>query len=228
MIRIPFLATRKTALVVFLGALAGCSSLLPKSKETTGAARGSGWQSYQDAQQAFDKIVPGKTTVAELHELQLDPRANPNITLLPRHEVMQRFIVNQSISLEDLDDGVRECLEAREQCRALEINQTATQKKRTGNAALDMMKVYRETHTSGWRFTGLLLLKDGVVIYKLTGGQPVIHEIAQDQDVLGPLQSLGAKLNALNGINARNTVTSDLPSGDSRSASPVAGIRVKR
>jgi hypothetical protein len=192
------------ALAMLLGAVTGCSSLLPKSKETTGAA-GSGWQSYQDAQQAFDKIVPGKTTVAELAAMQLDPRANPNITTLPRHEVMQRFIVNQSVTMNDLDEGVRECLEAREKCRALEVNQTASQKKRTGNAALDMAKVYRETHTSGWRFCGLLLIKDGVVVYKLTSGQPGIHEIVQEQDSLAPLQTLSAKLKLdVNSISSGN------------------------
>ncbi len=85
------------------------------------------------------------------------------------------------------------------------MNQTATQTKRTGNAALDMAKVYREKHTSGWRFCGLLLVKDGVVLYKLTSGQPGIHEIAEDQDVLGPLQMLSAKLKLdFNGITTSN------------------------
>ena len=194
----------RSTVALLLGMVTGCSSLLPKSKETSGAP-GSGWQNYQDAQKAFDKIVPGKTTVAELAAMQLDPRANPNITTLPRHEVLQRFIVNQSVTMSDLDEGVRECLEAREKCRALEVNQTATQKKRTGNAALDMAKIYRETHSSGWRFCGLLLIKDGVVVYKLTSGQPAIHEIAQDQDVLGPLQTLSAKLKLdFNSISSGN------------------------
>src|SRR5207237_4011693 len=116
-----FLATGRAALVFFLGTVAGCSSLLPKSKETTGAA-GSGWQSYQDAQQAFDRIVPGKTTVAELAWMKLDPRANPNITILPRYEVMSRFIVNQTVTDNDLDEGVRLCIEARQNCRALQGN----------------------------------------------------------------------------------------------------------
>jgi len=221
-----YAAIQQAAFVVLLGAVAGCSSLLPKSKETSGAP-GVGWQSYRDAERAFDGIVPGRTTVAELNALQLDPRSNPNITLLPRHELLQRFIVNQSITMSDLDDGVRECLEAREQCRAMEVNQTATQKKRTGNAALDMAKVYRETHTSGWRFCGLLLVKDGVVIYKLTSGQPAIHEIAQDHDALAPLQTLSAKLklDSLNGITGGGSSSGSAPS-DSQ-ASPVAAIRRK-
>lgn len=185
-------------------ALSGCSSLLPQTKETSGPA-GGGWKSYQDAQNTFDRIEPGKTTAAELVAMQLDPRANQNVTQLPRYELLQRFIVNRSVSLADLDTGVRECLEAREQCRALEVNQTATQTKRTGNAALDMAKLYRETHTSGWRFCGLLLIKDGVVVYKLTSGQPGIHEIAENRDVLGPLQVLSAKLKLdFNGITASN------------------------
>jgi hypothetical protein len=216
---------RHTLPVLLLGALAGCSSLLPKSKETSGAP-GVGWQSYQDAQRTFDGIVPGKTTAAELAALHLDPRVNPNVTVLPRHELRYRFVVNQTITPADLDDGVRECLEAREQCRALEINQSATQKKRTGNAALDMAKVYRETHTSGWRFAGLLLVKDGVVIYKLTSGQPGIHEIAEDHDVLAPLQTLSAKLklDSLNGIGSGGGNSGGAPSEPSQ---PVSAFRRK-
>src|SRR3954466_11433536 len=161
-------AVKRTCLLVSgLLALSGCSALLPQSKETSGPT-GGGWKSYQDAQSTFDRIEPGKTTAAELASMQLDPRANPNVTVLPRHELLQRCIINQSVAMTDLDTGVRECLEAREKCRVLEVNQTATQTKRTGNAALDVAKLYRETHTSGWRFCGLLLVKDGVVVYKLT------------------------------------------------------------
>jgi len=203
-------------------ALTGCSSLLPQTKETSGPA-GGGWQSYKDAENTFAAIAPGKTTEQELAALQLDPQSNPNVTVLPRHELLQRFIINQSVTMADLDDGVRECLEARERCRALEVNQTATQKKRTGNAALDMAKVYRETHTSGWRFCGLLLVKDGVVVYKLTSGQPGIHEIAEDSDVLGPLQMLSAKLKLdLNGITGGGS--GDSQPASSPSAPPVAAI----
>jgi hypothetical protein len=213
-------------IVLVVGALAGCSSLLPKSKETSGAP-GVGWQSYRDAERTFAGIAPGKTTTAELNAMQLDPKSNPNITVLPRHELLQRFIVNQSIAMSDLDDGVRECLEARERCRALEVNQTATQKKRTGNAALDMAKVYRETHTSGWRFCGLLLVKDGVVIYKLTSGQPSIHEIAEEHDALAPLQTLSAKLklDSLNGMTGGGSSSGGgAPSDPSQ---PISAIRRK-
>jgi hypothetical protein len=203
-------AVKRLVCLLTLGALAGCSSLLPKSKETSGDAR-TAWQSYQEAERAYDGIVPGKTTTAELAALHLDPRTNPNITLLHNFEVRQRFIPNNTVTAADLDDGVRQCVEARDTCVGWEINQAAMQKKRNGNAALDMLKMKRETHSSGWRFTALLLMKDGVVLYKLSGGQPHIHEIAQTEDTLAPLQALGSKLNSINGIevtDVRNGIKS--------------------
>ncbi len=48
--------------------LAGCSSLLPPSKESSPT---SPWTTYREAQAAFDQIVPGKTTLADLAELSL-------------------------------------------------------------------------------------------------------------------------------------------------------------
>ena len=45
---------------VTLCLLAGCSGLLPKSQQITKSP----WQTYREAQQTFDLIVPGKTTAA--------------------------------------------------------------------------------------------------------------------------------------------------------------------
>ena len=203
----------KCALLVLaplLAVSAGCSSLLPKSQETSGTPS-TAWQSYQDAEQTFGKIAPGKTTVTELATMKLDPRTNPNIRIMPRYEVMQHFVVNHTVTMDDLDAGVRECLSADTHCVGWQIDQSATQKKRNGNAAADFLRLRRETHSSGWRFTGLLLIKDGLVLYKLSGGKPFIHEIAESEDALGPLEALGSKLNAINGIDVtdvRNGIAS--------------------
>ena len=203
--------------------------MLPRSKETSGAVT-TAWQSYEEAEQAFGRITPGRTTVAELATLRLDPRTNPNISVLHNFQVRERFIPNNTVTLADLDDGVRQCVEARSACLGWQIDQSAMQKKRNGNAALDMLKMRRETHSSGWRFTGLLLIKDGVVLYKLAGGQPLIHEIAETEDVLGPLQAIGTKLNAINGIDVtdvRNGVKS-LAGANSGHVEAVTAIRIRR
>jgi hypothetical protein len=180
------------ALTVCLAAwlLAGCTSLLPRSKEHSPS---SPWITYREAQAAFDQIVPGKTTLADLAELSLDPDKVPNIAILNYSDVLRRFMLN-SLTLADLDHGVQECVMAKTVCRGLEINQRLVSKQRNGSFWLDLLGFRRETQTQGWRFSGLVLLKDGVVVYKLTGGQPVIHDSEESANPLGPVQSIGSKL----------------------------------
>ena len=170
--------------------LAGCTSLLPRSKEVTASP----WTSYREAQQTFDRIVPGKTTTADLSELGLDPETMPNIAILNYSDVLRRFMLNQSVTLSDLDRGVQECVMAKTVCRGLEINQRIVSKQRNGSFWLDFLGFRKETHIEGWRFIGLVLLKEDVVVYKLTGGQPVIQESEHTQNPLGPVQSIGSKL----------------------------------
>ena len=170
--------------------VAGCSSLLPKSKEVTASP----WQTYQDAQDTFDKIIPGHTTIADLRMMSLDPSANANIAILNYADVMRKFMLNQSFSINDLDDGVRTCVLAKIICRGFEITQSSVQKQRMGNVIFDVLGFHRETHTAGWRFNGLILIKDDVVVYKLTGGQPVIQQTEENQNPLGPVQAIGSKI----------------------------------
>jgi hypothetical protein len=182
---------RHLLVLLALVALSGCSSfLLPKSKEVTSSP----WRSFQDAQNAFDKIIPGSTNIRDLREMKLDPSSNPNIAILNYADVMRKFMLNQSFSLNDLDDGVRMCVTAKVNCRGFEINQTSVQKTRNGNVVLDVLGFYRETHTAGWKFNGLILLKDDVVVYKLTSGQPAIQQTEENQNPLGPVQAISSKV----------------------------------
>jgi len=173
--------------------LSGCGALLPKSKEVTASP----WPTYQAAQETFDKIVPGQTTVAELRAMALDPAENPNIAILNYADVMRKFMANQSLSLNDLDQGVRDCVTAKIACRGYEVTQSQIHKQRTGNVMLDVLGFYRETHTSGWRFNGLILLKENVVVYKLTGGQPVLQGTEENKNPLGPVQAIGSRVTGI-------------------------------
>jgi hypothetical protein len=168
----------------------GCTAMLPRSKQVTHSP----WATYKEAQQAFDLIAPGHTTEADLKDLMLDPSTVPNIAILNYSDVLRRFMLNQSVTMSDLDHGVQQCIQAKTVCRGLEINQSLVKKHRNGSFWLDFLGFKKETHTEGWRFNGLVLLKDGVVVYKLTGGQPVIHEQEHNQNPLGPVQSIGSKL----------------------------------
>lgn len=166
--------------------------MLPSSREVT--ASGSGWKKYADAEKTFESIVPGKTTAAELKAMNLDPAKNPSVARLQTWQVRDRFIPNTLVTLADLDPGVRECVQAREACKAYEVSYVSTQTTRTGNAALDMLKLHRKTQTAGWRFNGLILVTNDVVVYTLTAGQPRIQQVEEKQDYLGPVQALASKL----------------------------------
>jgi len=196
--------------VALLVLAAGCSSLLPKSREVTASP----WQNYQDAQDAFDKIIPGQTTIADLRQMALDPAQNANIAILNYADVMRKFMLNQSFSISDLDHGVRECVMAKVGCRGFEINQSQVHRQRMGNVVLDVLGFQRETHTAGWRFSGLILLKDDIVVYKLTGGQPAIQQTEENQNPLGPVQPIGSKVSPASASKAASLRPA--PSSDRR------------
>ena len=167
--------------------LAGCGALLPRGETVAESP----WQSFEEAQQTFDRIIPYTTTVQDLRALKLDPMQNPNITLLNYSDVLRRFIPSPSTNTEDLDPGVQDCIKAKSACKGYEVDQKTVKRRRYGNFLADFMNFKRKVDIVGWRFNGVVLIKDEVVVYKLTGGQPAIHEHEENKNPLGPLQGIG-------------------------------------
>ena len=180
--RIPRLAIGLSVLL-----LAGCGTLLPRGESVVESP----WHSFADAQQTFDSIVPYKTTVEDLRKLKLDPLQNPNITLLNYSDVLRRFIPSPATNMQDLDSGVRDCIDAKSACKGYEVDQKTVTRRRYGNFWADFLNFKRKVNIAGWRFNGVILIKGDLVVYKLTGGQPVIHELEESKNPLGPLQGIG-------------------------------------
>lgn len=166
--------------------LTGCGSLLPRSN----AVMDSPWASYQEAQQTFDAIIVHQTTLEDLKKLKLDPESNPNITILNYSDVIRRFIPSPSVNVRDLDAGVEECIAAKSACKGYEVDQKSIKRQRYGNFWADFLNFKRKVDIIGWRFNGIVLIKNNVVIYKLTGGQPAIHELEENMQPLGPFQGI--------------------------------------
>ncbi|PIQ12843.1 MAG: hypothetical protein COW70_07825 [Hydrogenophilales bacterium CG18_big_fil_WC_8_21_14_2_50_58_12] len=183
-------ATAWLVIIFFPLYLGGCSSLLPKGEtETEGP-----WQTFWEAQQTFDKIIPHQTTVEALKQLKLDPESNPNVTILNYSDVLRRFIPSPTINASDLDPGVQECISAKTACKGYEIDQRVMKRNRYGNFWADVFNFERKVDIAGWRFNGVILIKDDLVVYKLTGGQPAIHEREENKNPLGPFQGFGERL----------------------------------
>lgn len=168
----------------------GCRSLFPSDSSQSHTQ----WQSYEEAQAAFDQIHPHQTTREELSCLGFDPEMTPNIKVLTYLDLIGRFLPNSSVILTDLHPDVRQCIEAKDACQVYELNLTVTHNQRYGSLLGDMFGFRKKTHTTGWDIKMLILVKDGVVAYKLRSGEPRIDRYEKKVTPLGPFQELDGLL----------------------------------
>ena len=164
----------------------GCGSLLPSVKETT---KTYWWGSFDEAKIAFEQIIPYKTTTGELQKFGFDPYQTPNLKILTYLDIIQRFMFNPSIKKEDLDKGIQDCINAKTNCSAYEIQLKNITKKRYGNVLVDLFNFKRITKDSDGQFEALIGIVNNNVVYKLWGGKPIIDESREIKNPLGPLQN---------------------------------------
>ncbi len=74
--------------VVLLMMLTGCVRLLPSSKITVQSP----WQDFDGARLAYEKIIPGVTTVDDMKKLGFDPFLLPNIRVMNCHRGYQPIL----------------------------------------------------------------------------------------------------------------------------------------
>jgi hypothetical protein len=170
-----------------LSFLGGCAGMLPSVKQTTKSP----WQHFADAKKSFDTVIPNQTRRTDLKKLGFDPFSVPNVKLVTYLELMRIFLPNQSITMEDIDPGVRSCLETRDACQGYQVSPEKLDSQRYGSVFLDLLNFRRKTMTTGWKFQALFVLKDGLVVHKVWGGQPRISQTEEKRNPLGPLQTIG-------------------------------------
>ena len=161
--------------------------MLPSTAEVTQTQ----WESFAAAKESFDRLQAGRTTEAELGKLGFDPQEGQNVRVLSYLELQQRFMPTPSVTRSDLDPQVRACLDAHAACSGLEVKPESVDRRRVGNVLLDIFNFQRETVETGWNFSGLVLLQDGIVVYKTWSGAPNISSREKRTNPLGPLQDLG-------------------------------------
>lgn len=174
--------------VVF--ALSACSSLLPDAKQNTQTP----WHTYADAQAMFEKIVPGKTRLAELKELGIDPVRTPNVAHLSHADLLRRLLPVGAFDIRYLDPGLQDCVKSQNACFAYQIEQLSLDRKRYGNFWLDFFNFKRKINVSGWQFDAIVVIKGDIVVYKQWSGKPSVHQLEEESSPLGPFQSIGPAL----------------------------------
>jgi hypothetical protein len=165
----------------------GCTTLLPSSRTEVVSV----WSSYDDAVSSLATVAPYLSTRQSVHAQGLDPGRNPAITVSHFADVLQRFAAATLIKPEDVDRGIRDCLQAGKHCGGYIIAVEKLHRRRVGNFWLDSLNFRRETVTTGWRVDVLLVFVDDALVYKLVGGRPLVNEVELRRNPLGPLQGWG-------------------------------------
>ena len=176
--------------IVFLSSfvlLGGCASLLPRGD----SEQPSGFASFETAAQAFDKVVAYGTTVEQLKMLGFDLQSSPNVTLISYPQLTGRLAPDRGVPFEAIDPGIRDCIVARLACQVYEFHLGRETSRREGSFMLDFLNFRRETRVTGWRFEGLLAVRDGVVLFRSHGGEPRTDRTDRRVNPLGPLQGAG-------------------------------------
>lgn len=178
---------KNVLLFILISALAAaCGGLLPREKQVTESR----WNSFEQAKESFDKIRPYKTTGEELKKLGFDPYKTPNVKILTYLDIIKLFIPNETIKKEDLDKGIQACIKQREDCQAYAIDLQNISSKRYGSFWKDFFQFERKTRQTGWRFNALVIILDDTVVYKLWGGEPIVHKEEARKKPLGPIQNM--------------------------------------
>jgi len=186
---------RACLLSILMLLLTACSSLLPRgSTETL-----SGFGSFEEARDAIERVKPYQTTTDQLKDLGFDVRATANVKLIPYPEVVSRLAPNPSVPMDMLDPGIRDCIESRQACRAYEFSFARQVSHREGSFWADFLNFRRRTEITGWRFQGLVVVRNGVVLFRNYGGEPQIKQTERQSNPLGPLQPAGEAAGALIG-----------------------------
>lgn len=172
-------------LAAILGAV-GCAELLPKSDVHTDVQ----WSTFDDARALIDAVQPYRTTKVDLAAAGVT-ELNPAVTLLSHAEIALRFPIGGVLNEADVDPGIRDCLKAGKGCSGYLLNIRRISNDRVGDFWLDSFRFRRETQSSGWTFTALILFVDERAVYAVYGGQPNVHETQVERNPLGPLQGWG-------------------------------------
>lgn len=168
--------------------LCSCTSLLPKGQSEDLSP----FSKYEDARNAFGKVTPYRTTLADLKTFGFDAQSSTNVREIAYPQFMSLVAESPYLPMEQLDVGIRDCITAGSRCRAYVFQFGHQSRNRTGGFWLDFFNFKRVTQTSGWRFQGVVLVHDdNLVLFRNHSGEPNIEKTEVRRNPLGPLQSFG-------------------------------------
>lgn len=170
--------------------LCACSGLLPAARQDVSAR----WTDFESAKESFDQITPYRTDMATVRALGFDPFKTANMQVLNQAQVVNAVLPSPLQERSTIPKGIADCMKVQETCVGYLMEPSKIEQKRVGNFFLDFLNFKRNTQTTGWKFSALVVVINDTVVYKQWTGQPKIESSDLRTNPLGPLQSMGETL----------------------------------
>jgi hypothetical protein len=152
------------------------------------------WADFEAAKASFDQIIPYSTDMATVRKLGFDPYKTANMHVLNQAQVVSSVLPSPLLERSAIPKGILDCMNVHEACAGYLMEPSQIDQKRVGNFFLDFLNFKRQTLTTGWKFSALIVVVDDKVVYKQWTGQPKIESTELRSNPLGPLQGMGESL----------------------------------
>ena len=184
----------KTFFLIFLlFCLSACSAMLPAARQD----QMSPWDDFDGAKNSFDQIIPFRTDMETVRKLGFDPYKTANMQVLNQAQVVSAVLPSPLQERASIPQGIRDCMQVQQDCVGYLMEPGKIKQTRMGNFLLDFLNFKRNTLTTGWKFSALIVVIADKVVYKQWTGQPRIESTDVRINPLGPLQSMGETLKVL-------------------------------
>ena len=170
--------------------LCSCAGMLPVARQEVSNP----WTDFAAAKRSFDAIEPFHTDMETVRKLGFDPYKTANMLVLNQAQVVNAVLPSPLQERATIPKGIVECMRVQEACVGYLMEPSQIEHKRVGNFFLDFLNFKRNTLTTGWKFSALIVVINDTVVYKQWNGQPRLESTELRSNPLGPLQSMGETL----------------------------------
>lgn len=171
--------------VLIASLLAGCANLQPIARSDDSSL----FETIEQARAALAMVVSYRTTLTELKALGFDAEGSANVRQISYPQFISVLMLNPNLPLDQIDPGIRDCLASRQACRVYEFRIGRSRRERQPPLLPDLLNFRRVTRVTGWRFEGLLVVRDGIVLFHNHGGEPRFDRVERRINPLGPFQA---------------------------------------
>lgn len=176
--------------ILVIMSVGGCATfsnstgnLLPSGESSTIMP----WKDYAQAESAFYRIVPGKTTLKDLDEIGFSSMA-ANATVLDPLTIKNLFLgPNSGAKMEQYPEVIQAYLNDFEHCKGLQFHYEVLKTKGQGSLFLRTFDFKAKDSITGWNFDAWIFIRKDLVVYKLWKGTPNINRTQQRNNPLGPM-----------------------------------------